>query len=102
MVSLKEKMSQLSYKVVGPDASFADFEMILLAWRRFVIRSFKRPRPRSRGPRRNHRDDCVDVAQGRELRAAMNLLSSLSSAGNGFDRAMVICRWWPCHATGAR
>jgi hypothetical protein len=37
VVALGEKMSQLAHKVAGPDASFADFEMILLALRMEVM-----------------------------------------------------------------
>lgn len=37
VVSLNEKMSHLAHKLAGPDASFADFEMILLALRTEVM-----------------------------------------------------------------
>lgn len=37
VASLNEKMSQLAHKLAGPDASFADFEMILMALRTEVM-----------------------------------------------------------------
>ena len=37
MVALNENMSRLAHKLAGPDASFADFEMILLALRTEVM-----------------------------------------------------------------
>ena len=37
VVALHEKMSQLAHKLAGPDASFADFEMILCALRAEVL-----------------------------------------------------------------
>jgi hypothetical protein len=59
---MKEKMSQLAHKVAGPDASFADFEMILLAlWAEVMAQvrdSFVQeaaavvPRPSPKSPRR--------------------------------------------------
>ncbi len=60
VVSLNEKMSQLAHKVAGPDASFADFEMILLALRAEVMAQVRAsfvqeaavPRPPPKSPRR--------------------------------------------------
>ncbi|MDO9021806.1 MAG: hypothetical protein Q8S73_44910 [Deltaproteobacteria bacterium] len=67
MVALNENMSRLAHKLAGPGASFADFEMILLALRTevmvqvraafareaaFDVEGMKAPRAAPKAPRR--------------------------------------------------